>query len=209
MATQTAAELEQHLQENIGFLVASCTAFDAGIHSEAKRLGTTIRVLLHDTKNSHSLLGLLGHKEKILYLNTANARDPSNMLAHHGLVGFQFDQNGPSYWAPLGDGPPTRYSRGTSDFESWWNEHVIVDHAGGVFTRKDLVLSLANKDGGAHVDPSIAPDYAALTRENSLGWVVSSNDSTETPLKSVELHSVRQIAYELLQSLRAHGFAAA
>ena len=205
--TQSSQELDRHLRDSIGFLKASCASFDAGTVGEAKRLAATIRVLLHDTQQSQSLLGLIGLKQKITYINTATPHDPRNLLAHHGLVGFRMGGGGSSYWAPLGDGPPTRYGR-TDSFDSWWNEKVIIDKTGGVFTRRDLVLSLANKDGGAHVDPQLDAKYAALTRGNSLGWVVS-DGASQRPLSDVELHSVRQIAYELFQSLVNHGVAAA
>ena len=201
---QTTDELNRHLRDNIGFLEASCASFDAGFLGEAKRLATTIRVLLHDTQNSKSLLGLLGIKRQINYINTAIPHNPQNLLVHHGLIGFRIGPGGPSYWAPLGGGPPTRYNKPPCDFDTWWNEAVIIDKSGGNFTRRELVLSLANKDGGAHVDPQLDTKYAALTRNNSLGWMAS-DGVNQRPLSDVELHSVRQIAYELLRSLRNHG----
>ena len=205
---QSNEELKRHLRDSVGFLEASCASFDAGFLGEAKRLATTIRVLLHDTQSSKSLLGLLGIKSSLEYITTATQYDPQNLLSYHGLVGFRFGPKGPAYWAPLGGGPPTRYNRLACDFDAWWNESVIIDKSGGNFTRRDLVLVLANKDGGAHVDPQLDATYAALTRSNSLGWEVSDGTTTRS-LSDVELHSVRQIAYELLQSLRNHGVAAA
>ncbi|MFJ5956563.1 hypothetical protein ACIQC5_11475 [Paenarthrobacter sp. NPDC092416] len=44
------------LVEQLEFLDSSCAAYDSGSRSEAKRLATTVRVLLHDTKQSTSLL---------------------------------------------------------------------------------------------------------------------------------------------------------
>lgn len=205
---QTKEELKKHLRENLGFLEASCTAFDTGNYAEAKRLATAIRVLLHDTAKSKSLLGLLEVKSQLKYVNTAMPFDAANLLAHHGLVGFGFAPKGPSYWAPLDKGPPTRYNRPASTFDDWWSQVIIDDKSGGVFTRKDLVLALANKDGGAHVDPELEPSYAALTRDNSVGWTVS-DDQGERPLSDIELHSVRQIAFEVAQTLKMAGIAVA
>ncbi|MDO8282591.1 MAG: hypothetical protein Q7U10_08235 [Thermodesulfovibrionia bacterium] len=202
---QTIDELQKHLRDNVGFLEASCASFDSGFLGEAKRLATTIRVLLHDTNKSQSLLGLLGMKNSLKYINTANQHDPNNLFAHHGLLGMRFGSGGPSYWAPLGDGPPSRYNRQTCTFDEWWNENVIIDKRGGVFSRRNLVLSLANMDGGAHVDPLLDKAYSELTRSDSVGWMIS--DGTEArPLSDIELHSVRQIAYELMQSLNAYGY---
>ncbi len=46
---QTDPELMQHLYEQMGFLRRSAEGYDAGDFSEAKRLATTLRLLLHDT----------------------------------------------------------------------------------------------------------------------------------------------------------------
>lgn len=204
---QTSDELKAHLRDSVGFLNASCASFDSGFLGEAKRLATTIRVLLHDTQNSKSLLGLLGVKNSIKYVTTANIDKPGNILGHHGLVGFRMGPGGPSYWAPLDKGPPNRYSRPPCDFAVWWNEEVINDRKGGAFNRRDLVLALANKEGGAHVDPKLDPSYAALTRGNSLGWQVPDGNASR-PLGDVELHSARQIAYELLHTIGNNGLLA-
>ncbi len=205
---QTNDELMRHLHDSIRFLMTSCAAFDSGFLGESKRLATTVRVLLHDTPNSKSLLGLLNLKSNLKYITTATRYDPQNLLTYHGLVGFRFGPQGVTYWAPLGDGPPTRYNRPPCNFDAWWNEAVIIDKIGGKFTRRDLILALANKEGGAHVDPELDASYADITRNNSLGWNIS-DGTTSQPLSDVELHSVRQIAYELLQSLLKCGITTA
>jgi hypothetical protein len=61
---QSRKELEAHLDEQIKFLEASAAAYDKGFDGEAKRLAVTLKVLLYDTKQSHSLLSQLGLKTK-------------------------------------------------------------------------------------------------------------------------------------------------
>ena len=78
---------------------------------------------------------------------------------------------------------------------------MIRDKNGETFARKELVLALANKDGGAHVDPQLDERYASLSRLNSLGWQVQTGDIRLPPDNSVVAANVRQIAYELLTSL--------
>jgi hypothetical protein len=73
---------------------------------------------------------------------------------------------------------------------------------GNVYTRKDLVLLLTEKEGGAHVDPKIDSDYKDLI--NRMGWVQAISDGEneiESRIPDVELHSMRQIAYELVESI--------
>ena len=59
----TPAELQGHLDEQLEFLERSAASFDAGYEGEAKELAVSLRVLLHDTQQSHSLLGQLGRRE--------------------------------------------------------------------------------------------------------------------------------------------------
>lgn len=197
---QTKQELLSHLEDIIGFVEASSIAFDAGKTGEAKRLAVSIRVLLHDTKNSKSLLGLLGWKEGHSFFNTANPYDPKNLMSHHGLVGLSFGGSSRvAYYAPLGDGPPSRPYKFVK-FPEWWNESVIVDGKRQKFNRRELILALSNKDGGAHVDPELDESYANLTRNNTVGWVYS-DGINDSPVIDVEKHSVRQVAYEMLESI--------
>lgn len=199
---QTKAELLEHLRDSLGFLEASSASFDAGFTGEAKRLATTIRVLVHDTDKSKSLLGLLKFKTGMGYLNTTHPYDPKNLLSYHGLVGLRIENSQSRYWAPLGEGAPGRSGKYVL-FPDWWNQVVIVDSFKARFTRRELVLALANKDGGAHVDPHLDNSYAELTRKNSVGWMVS-NGTNQKPMMDVELYSVRQIAYELHTSLQRY-----
>lgn len=196
---QTKQDLLDHLNENLGFLKSSGASFDAGCTGEAKRLAVTIRVLLHDTKQSKSLLGLLSYKQRMKYFDTANDLDPKNLMSHHGLVGMRIGGGSGSFFAPLGEEMPHRSNKYIK-FPDWWNKIVIKDGKKNTFNRRELVLALANKDGGAHIDPELDEDYAELTRNNSVGWVFSDGVST-SPIQEVELHSVRQIAYELTSSI--------
>lgn len=188
-----------HLREHLGFLQASSASFDGGFHGEAKRLALTIRVLLHDTNSSKSLLGQLEYKFKMGFLDTARDANPKNLISHHGLVSLQVGGGKGRYHAQLDGnfpGTPNRYVF----FRDWWNKVVIVDSKKVQFTRRDLVLALANQDGGGHVDPALDEKYANLSRNNSVGWRYS-NGVIETPFEGVELFSVRQIAFEVYKSI--------
>ena len=54
--SQSQEALQDHLTEQIGFLLRSAESYDNGFTDEAKRLAVTIRVLVHDTGKSTSLL---------------------------------------------------------------------------------------------------------------------------------------------------------
>ena len=64
------------------------------------------------------------------------------------------------------------------------------------------MLKVADTEGGAHVDPALDPMYAALARENALGFVYHVNADEARPLEGdPALASVRQIAYEVDRTL--------
>ena len=192
---QTNDELIEQLKEQISFMKTSAKEFDTENYSEAKRLATNIRILLHDTNSSKSLLKQLNIKHKMYYRDSANEYDPKNLMSHHGLVGLKISNEGTSYYAQLEKRDCT-----FKTFDSWWEKIIISDKNKKQFTRKKLILALANQDGGAHVDPELDKAYDDLSRNNSIGWF-HSNGSESTPVLKIELFSVRQIAFELISSI--------
>jgi hypothetical protein len=194
-------ELLRLLAENQQFLERSAVAFDEGYAAEAKRLAVVVRVLIHDTSQSHSLLKQLGVKEGLPFLDTADPIDPNNLLPTPGLVMMRMTTGAGaargSYVAPLGDLPPWR--RVWRPFAGWWQNPVMkVD---GTWSRKDLVLTLANQEGGAHVDPELNERYEALARRNALGWVAVEGANEEPFEGSPIAVAVRQITYEVIETL--------
>lgn len=192
---QSRSDLEDHLKDHIAFLKSSADAYDAGQDGEAKRLAVSIRVLCHDTRNSHSLLGQLGMVQQS-FISTAIPHDARNISTHNGLCMVAMNGAATQYIAML-DGTP--YRRHVT-FDDWWREIVFVDDKKIQLSRRDIVLSVADQDGGAHVDPALNEAYARLSRHNSLGWVHSDGRS-EYPIRPPERAAVRQIAHELICAL--------
>src|SRR5205814_2070163 len=113
-----------------------------------------------------------------------------------------------SYHAAKEGGPIERLR--LARFDDWWTTPIVKDDQGNLFSRKDLVLALAHREGGAHVDPELPAAYAALSRSNSLGWIVGENvltiGASGPGLRAIEgnpvLFMVRQIAHELEHTIR-------
>ena len=197
---QTSVELNKHLVEQIRFLKTSANLYDKGDTSEAKRMALTIRLLLHDTSSSKSLLAQLGSKS-IKFVDSATDWNPKNLISHHGLVMLKAGTAGA--FVPKID-LPFRQPPSLDEFDPWWTKVVIVDSHKNKFSRKDLILSITNKDGGAHIDPELEESYAELTRFNSVGWMVIEN-CVKRELTGVELASIREIAWEVLESINKAG----
>lgn len=194
---QSRRELEEHLAEQLRFLARSADAFDRGLEDEAKRLAVVLRVLLHDTAKSRSLLGQIGRKSG-LFLDTSTPVVPGSLTSYHGLVALSFAPGREARYVPfLSDtaDPPREVP-----FEDWWTAPVSIDSAGDTLTRGQLVCAVANKDGGAHVDPELDGAYAQLTRLHSMG-VVAFGPTGEHPIGPPHLATVRQIAHEVLKTL--------
>ena len=198
----------------MSFIRRSSRAFDEGDEAEAKRLAAHIRLLVHDTGASKSLLGQLGLKNSIRYEDTTIRREilppgltawpPGTIVLHSGITVTQMNGGGPrpgvAFAAPLDDVAPERIGPPV-EFAQWWKPVILTDMQGNSFSRQTFVLALANKDGGAHVDPSLDASYAALVKANSLGRMGAGPGEELRPLLNIALASVRQIAHELLRTL--------
>ncbi len=195
---QSKDELQQHLRDTIQALELSSRAFDEGFEGEAKRLAAAIRVLVHDTGSSKSLLGQLGQKT-IRFHDTSVPRHPKTIITYSGLIAMNLTPQGAKYVAVLDMLPPDCPPRWVS-FDEWWNRVIFVDQEGSETSRRDLILAVANEDGGAHVDPVLNEKYANLSRRNSLAWRFSSPRG-DVPLEGPEKATVRQITHEVLKSL--------
>ena len=195
--TQGRHELEERLDEQIQFMKLSAQSYDKGFEGEARRLATCIRVLVHDTKISKSLLGQLDAKNRLYWDSRGSVDIGWAPESDSCFVVVQIAEAGMRYVPALERGP---FPMLQSDFEKWWNGIVLTDGQGHQFTRKEMVLTLANQDGGAHVDPFLDEKYANLTRNSSFGWSDISGSETK-PLTGIELSAVRQIAHEILKSL--------
>lgn len=209
--TQTSADFTRLLNEQMEFLRASAAAFDQGHTGEAKRLAVSIRVLLHDTAASRSLLTHLGVKDNLTFMDTSAPIHPANLLSTVGLAMVGIQGDGTSFYAaPLADLSPPRASNPPKPFVPWWTDPVTKVMPGGeTFARKKFVLDVANKEGGAHVDHQLDARWAALTRDNALGYqsahvpegVKAGEEAWQDITGGPELASVRQIAYEVEQTI--------
>lgn len=148
------ARMKNELARQLRLMRSACMAFDAGEQEQALNIGTRLRTLFHQTPNSTSLMTHLG------------ADAPKKVHAtkrHHGdwkdFLAIEL--------APL-TAPPVRTSpllgRAILErvpIEDWWAGQPVFVHNGTTFPRRQIVLSMVNKDGGAHVD-KLQKFYVAL-----------------------------------------------
>lgn len=205
---KTPADLKRALVEQLSFLRASGAAFDAGMEAEAKRIAVAVRVLVHHTNRSQALLHQLGVLDEWTFMDSAGTVDDRNLLAELRLVQMRVTSLGgggaEGHYVPHLDGGIPHDARAVS-FKHWWETPVTKDSTKATFSRADFVLALANQEGGAHVDPRSKSRIDRLTRANSIGWVVGTGDGEGRPFENDPLlPSVRQIGYEIEQTIHAH-----
>lgn len=198
---QTEEELNTHLNEQLVLLSELVKLYDIGNAAMAKPMATVVRVLLHDTSVSKSLLGQLSLKDVDFY-NTAEVRhtdQPGSQRvgSFSALIGVAFGGNESGY-VPYLDNIAAESIRHVK-FDEYWNEIIFEDQMKNTFTRADIVKFLANQDGGSHVGSGLDVRYQELSRRNSLGWKAG-NDIEWIDIKGAELASMRQIAHEILRT---------
>ncbi len=164
MAANQREYLSERLREQTHFLQKSVEAFYAGDIAEAVRIAVTIRVLVHKTQRSKALLEQIDPN----YLDL-EIRDKSKDVHDEGKgkiiiyvpIGFRFGGHGIS---PYVDFAAPHYE--VVRLEDWWKRVCLIlpDRDSRVirFARREIILTIANKEGGAHV--------ANLPRKHELLW---------------------------------------
>ena len=185
-----------HLARQLAFLKRSCEAYDSGATDEAVRIATIVRVLVHNTKESTSLLKHL-NATTINLLSTTDGATPNTVMCF-GLGTMQLGGDGCRYFPSLDDGPVKKLI----PVSQWWDQIVFVLNPQTRLSRRKIILSAANQDGGAHVDASLSKEYEALSSDGAIGHFTygSNGKEVDQPITDVHFVAIRQIAHELLHS---------
>jgi hypothetical protein len=205
---RTNDDLQQKLSQQLQLLILSCNNFDSGLEVESLNIATRLRVLLHDTDKSKSLLEQLGLKSGMSFLDSMVPLDPvptgeyrngQPIMRISGMppgVAISMSSSGARYVAPLDS---ISLARGMIAFVDWWSEGTLSTGQGRC-SRKKLILDLANKEGGAHVDARANSKLDSF-KQTQFGMTVSVGNTqgfANSPVDAI----VRQIAWEFIESLR-------
>ncbi len=197
---KTTENLQNDLKEQLELLDNSIKSYDEGSYAEAKNMAARLRLLLHDTRNSKSLLGSMNLLETTDFLDTYIVKNPISIpMSHYGLTIIDPSFKHP---IPLLDEDPSHDGIKKANFNDWWNAVVINDSSGQGLTRKDLVLNVADQDGGAHIDTELTDEvYLNMKYFNSLGLMFGNNTTEKAYFVDVIAGSIRQIAHEVRKTL--------
>lgn len=197
-------EIERNFRHSFQALRLSSKAYDEGFRGEAARLAGVIYIFVHDHgKRTVSLLSLVSGKE-IPFRNTAVPLNPRNLLTEMPLVMQRVGPEGFEYIPILDKGPAETLTQPDQPFRMWWDAPVFRDKKLRILTRKNFVFSMRHGEGGGHVSPDLDEMFADLRRNNSAGWTFVAGDKSFVPEYGPEYATVRQIAFELYQTLLAN-----
>lgn len=152
-------DLAERLAEHVDWLRASAARFDAGTVSEAKRIATSIRSLVHTTEASSSLLTQMKLRDSMTWHSSVEMVHSNGTTHTDGLWVSVPDMAG---FEPIRGWPEH-----TTDFETWWRG-PLGTIGGETLSRYYFVWHAANVDGGAHVDPLLPHHYDSLSRKGGL-----------------------------------------
>lgn len=194
MVNRPISNIEEKYKRHLSFLNRSAEAYDHGHVDEDIRLAQSIRVLFHQTKTSHSIVSQLGMDPRLI--DSSCQLTPGNTLGQMPLVQTGYgDAQGNKFFAPLSKSD----RKNSIPFENWWNQLVFTKEGDLTFSRKRLILQMANKEGGSHVDPKLTPDFVAI-QKYSLGFNFFNEDNSANG-NDVTSVTIRQITHEVLASL--------
>lgn len=208
-------EFVDNFVEQMKFLKKSCSEYDNGDESEIKRISVSLRNLLKDNNKNVSALSHLNKKESLHYWDSSTkSGGMSNFIINNiqnctfwvmdiymGLVIKEItgiDGVYTYHFKPLLH-QPIWQRNDILDFTSWYKQVIYYDPDGSSLTRENLILSIAEQDGGNHFDLKINNKYHQFKQKDSLRLnvngqiIVFENNPAYT--------SLRQIAHEFIETI--------
>jgi hypothetical protein len=194
MISRSPAGNTKLLKDQYNLLKDSVGDFYAGVEAKAIEIAVRIRTLVHDTDKSHAFLDTIDSNYK--NLDIYRRIPPSPKVVFSIPAGIQMSGDGTAKFIKddLGSGQHELVM-----LDRWWTEEYLI--IGTVrSSKKDVVLDVANKDGGAHVDPSGVPARHAAASEPPFRFGVNEN-FVQPNLARV---TVAQAGNELLDYMERH-----
>ena len=201
-------DLLEALRQQFELLKTACAGYDDGNDLEVLNIATRLRVILH---GPGSLVGQLHLAKRLKFRDTSTHRlDPERNICVAN-IGLKLTVGVGAKWIPLLDGWPEGHPKPPRQrFNTWWGEAILPSSSpDGLdrtprYARRDLVLAIANQDGGAHVGHRDA-NYDRLTKDHftyEFAWRTAEGETSFQPVQGNPANvCVRQIGHEVLRTL--------
>lgn len=204
-------DLGEDLTIAIQNLQGSSFAYDNGFIGNSLSIATSIRTMFHQTSASESLIKQVCDLENRNFgmfkmVSSKRLHDPNTklLLFDGSMCHIHISDQTVRFLPNLYESPLRELT-----LSEWWNEPVIRDVRNGFdnpiwYSRRDLIVTHANKEGGAHFDPSKSK-LNDIGMSKAVGWQYRNalNEISES-IPNQKTASIRQIAFEVLRSLYLH-----
>jgi len=168
-------------------------------------MATTLRVLLYE-KGQTPLLRELNLREEVKWLSLGVPFVPGNLAVTNSLVSMRASfRVGASFESHASiPGHPLPWAH-WQDFDSWWSGEPVIHNPqwGLSFSRRNLVLMFANRDGGAHVG-RLSKEEEALASGQATSWAADFGQGVVDVMDSPVPASIRTIAAETIATISAN-----
>lgn len=201
-------DLQQSFRDCFDRLIRASESYDQGNFNDAMTIASIAYQLVHEGgKRSPSLLAMLGRKSGMRFVDTAHPLNPDNLMPmEHPLAFMQMSATGVEL-LPQKDGYPLNLQ--PLPFHRWWENPVLRDDKRREFSRKNLIHFFRHTLGGGHVgkhfesqDQLGSEAFASLPNSYAHAYQINFNDQEQTLKFGPDYVSVRQIGWELEQTLK-------
>ena len=228
-STVSPSELKMNLLDNLEMMKLNCATYDQGHSIVATQLAVNMRVLLHDTRMSTSLVTLMNaqsisltsSQEGAVYEFTFTSPVTGEVIMFKDYCSWYeySSENRMCILVRDSVGTPAGFEWSVSpipklertkihslSIHEWLTETILMTHS-FEFSREALILKAANKAGGAHIAPDLSlEEYALIHRTQYFApetLVISGLSVTMAPHPTMPkpyLMALRQMAWEILNS---------
>jgi hypothetical protein len=189
------SDFSENLKTHLSFIARSCELYDQGYKEEALRIAVSLRVMFHDTIRSTSLLKHLQKKESINLISTFVSQQSMSAkfgnMNWHTVIPLMLTSQGVQ--VPINSWP----TMSVLVVDDWWQEQIWLEGPIAL-SRKDIILSAANQDGGAHVDAN-PNEKTKKVKRGPETTVMINGKPLEGGMSNHHLPLIRQMAYEVLE----------
>ena len=196
---RTALECLEHYELIIRRIRNLCAGFDSKDLIDPGSMALQLRLLFIDSSSrtgGRSVMNLIGVTNAQRILSTVPQRISERTISSMGFLGLRLSEGEANWYAPVGD---IKGAQNLLTTEEWLGESIFK--TGSItFTRLKLIKVIAYKEGGAHLDPNIDPEYYEIARANDAGWTFSLGDGQEIALGDPFPAMLRQLCYEVLMT---------
>lgn len=186
------------LREQHSRLREAVDAFYAGKEVQALNIAITVRVLIHETDRSRSLLSRVNPNYWDLTVHHRPVLNPRAVFAVPLTIQIGGDGTRRIIRTNL-DSPSYKLV----PLREWWN--TAYQPIGALrLSKKDIILTVADKDGGAHIDAEFPDSHATLSEPPFRVGVMMKNAEGSFMQPNLAYNITAQSGYEVQEFLERH-----